>query len=259
MSPVTDPIEDYLDQLYAKLHTTPRQGRRILAEAEDHLREATAAGIAAGLTEPEAQRAAIASFGSVRAVARAHTRRLPPPAVFGALAMAAWQLVSIAVLAVGASGAVALLLDQIIDLLRLTGPRDTIGLDLNVCQDWTSAVHVPVCAQDALWTSSSATGQRLLALIPGLVLLMGYLLARRHQRNRGCRSDLLPDAFVPTMATCLFGMFTIGLTALAALVPPAATGSLGSGNFLSAAIATLLITIGSLPALRQALLRHAYD
>ena len=114
MSPATDPVEDYLDQLYASLHTTPRQGRRILAEAENHLREATAAGIRTGLTEPEAQQAAISSFGPVRVMVRAHTRQHPPLAMASALAMAAWQLASIAVLAVGASGAVALLLNQII-------------------------------------------------------------------------------------------------------------------------------------------------
>jgi hypothetical protein len=73
--PPGDPIEDYLDQLYAGLRTTPRQARRIIAEAEDHLREAAAAGTEAGLSEQEAQEAAISSFGSVRAVVRAHARR----------------------------------------------------------------------------------------------------------------------------------------------------------------------------------------
>ena len=43
-----------------------------MAEAEDHLRETAAAGVAAGMTEIEAQEAAISAFGSVRAVVRAH-------------------------------------------------------------------------------------------------------------------------------------------------------------------------------------------
>ena len=72
-----DPVEDYLDQLFAGLRTTPRQARRIIAEAEDHLREATAAGVEAGLTELEAQEAAISSFGSVRAVD--NPRQSSPP------------------------------------------------------------------------------------------------------------------------------------------------------------------------------------
>ena len=37
------------------MRATPGQGRRILAETETHLREATAAGIEAGLTEQESQ------------------------------------------------------------------------------------------------------------------------------------------------------------------------------------------------------------
>jgi hypothetical protein len=48
----------------------------VLAEAEDHLRESVAAGLAIGMTEREAQDAAISAFGPVRAVVRAHHRRL---------------------------------------------------------------------------------------------------------------------------------------------------------------------------------------
>ena len=50
--------EEYLDQIYASLRTTPREARRIIAEAEDHLRESVEAGLAAGLTERAAQEAA---------------------------------------------------------------------------------------------------------------------------------------------------------------------------------------------------------
>ncbi len=103
-----DPVEEYLDQLHVSLRTTPREARRIIAEAEDHLRESVAAGLAAGLTEREAQEAAISSFGSVRAVVRAHARRVPPAAVFGELVMAAWKLTTHRLLAVAGSGLVAL-------------------------------------------------------------------------------------------------------------------------------------------------------
>lgn len=59
-------------KLRDSLPTRPDETGRILAEAEDHLREAAAAGLAAGLTETEAVDATISSFGSVQAVARAH-------------------------------------------------------------------------------------------------------------------------------------------------------------------------------------------
>ena len=68
-----EPIEQYLGQLRARLRG--REAGLILAEAEDHLREDVAAGLAAGLTTEEAQYAAISSFGSVRSVVRAHQPR----------------------------------------------------------------------------------------------------------------------------------------------------------------------------------------
>ena len=104
-----DLVEDYLDQLYAGLRGSPRRGRRLLAEAEDHLRQGVAEGLAAGLSQREAQEAAISSFGSVRAVVRAHQvqrQRVPGLAVLADLVMSAWKLGSIGLLAVGASGLV---------------------------------------------------------------------------------------------------------------------------------------------------------
>jgi hypothetical protein len=258
---MSDPVEDYLDQLYAGLRTTPREARRIIAEAEDHLREATAAGIEAGLSEQQAQEAAISSFGSVRAVTRAHARRIPPLAVFGELAMAAWKLTSIAVLAVAGSGLVAFVMNQVAGPQFVGGnAAGASGLSGAACRHWMSLwPHVQYCGQAAvLENSSDAVTLRLLTLIPGLVLFEGYLLARRYQRKRGWRADLLPDAFVPTVAACLFGGLTAGLVLLAVAAPPTATETGGPGSFLSAAIVTLLVAIGFVPALRRALLRHAY-
>ena len=198
--PAADPVEDYLDQLYASLRTTPRQARRIIAEAEDHLREATAAGIEAGLTEVEAQEAAISSFGSVRAVVRAHARRVPPLAVFGELVMAGWKLASIAVLAVAGSGVIAFAMNRTLGRSFVGGSTaQASGASAATCQHWMGLwPHVQYCGQAAvLETSSDAVSLRLLMLIPGLVLLEGYLLARRYQRRRGWRADLLPDLVRP--------------------------------------------------------------
>jgi hypothetical protein len=257
-----DPVEDYLDQLYASLRSTPRQGRRILAEAEDHLREATAAGVEAGLSEREAQAAAISSFGSVRAVVRAHTRRVPPAAVLGELVMSAWKLTSIAVFAVAGSGLVAFAMNEILGPQFVGGnptPAER-GLALTPCSYWMNLwTHVQGCRQAAmLENSSDAVTLRLLTLIPGLILLGGYLLARRYQRRRGWHADLLPEAFVPTVAACLFGGLTVGLAYLGVATPMPVTANGGPGVFLSAAIVTLLVTLAFVPALRRALLRHAY-
>ena len=54
---MTGPADQYLSQLRASLRTRPAETSRILAEAEDHLRESVAAGLRAGMTEVEAQEA----------------------------------------------------------------------------------------------------------------------------------------------------------------------------------------------------------
>ena len=104
---MTGPVEEYLRLLRASLRTRPQETSRILAEAEDHLHEAVAAGLAAGLTETEAAEAAISSFGSVRAVARAHqTPRSRVLAALGHLAMAIWFLAGTVLMSVFAVGLV---------------------------------------------------------------------------------------------------------------------------------------------------------
>jgi hypothetical protein len=97
-----DQIAEYLDQLRSGLLASRRRAQLILDEAEDHLRESAAAGVAAGLTEAEAQQAAIASFGSVRAVVRAHAagRHGRAFAAVSAVVLAAWQLLTVYLLAV---------------------------------------------------------------------------------------------------------------------------------------------------------------
>ncbi len=96
-----DLIAGYLEELCAGLRAPAAEAELIAAEAEDHLRETAAAGMAIGLTEVEAQQAAISSFGPVRAVVRAHRRRAITAA---AAAMAAWKLAALLATTVGAGG-----------------------------------------------------------------------------------------------------------------------------------------------------------
>ena len=96
-----DLIAGYLENLYAGLRVPAAEAELIAAEAEDHLRETAAAGIAVGMTELEAQQAAISSFGPVRAVVRAHRRRT---VTAGGAAMAAWKLTALLATTVGVGG-----------------------------------------------------------------------------------------------------------------------------------------------------------
>jgi hypothetical protein len=96
-----DLIAGYLDELYARLRVPAAEAELIAAETEDHLRETVAAGMATGMTELEAQQAAISSFGPVRIMVRAHRRRT---ATLGGAAMAAWKLTALLATTVGAGG-----------------------------------------------------------------------------------------------------------------------------------------------------------
>src|ERR1700684_4356918 len=97
----TDLIAGYLAELRAGLWVLADEAELIVAEAEDHLRETAAAGMAIGMTELEAQQAAISSFGPVRAVVRAHRRRT---VTAGGAAMAAWKLAALLATTVGVGG-----------------------------------------------------------------------------------------------------------------------------------------------------------
>jgi hypothetical protein len=96
-----DLVAGYLADLYAGLRVPAAEAELILAEAEDHLRETAAAGLAIGMTELEAQQSAVSSFGPVRAVVRAHRRRT---VTAGGAAMAAWKLAALLATTVGAGG-----------------------------------------------------------------------------------------------------------------------------------------------------------
>ncbi len=96
-----DLIAGYLEELYAGLRVPAAEAELIAAEAEDHLRETAAVGMEIGMTELEAQQAAISSFGPVRAVVRAHRRRT---VTVGGAAMAAWKLAALLATTVGVGG-----------------------------------------------------------------------------------------------------------------------------------------------------------
>ncbi|MGH3159583.1 MAG: permease prefix domain 1-containing protein, partial [Streptosporangiaceae bacterium] len=118
MSGPRDLIEEYLSDLRASLELAPQEAGLVVAEAEDHLRETAACGLATGMTEHEAQQAAISAFGSIAAVVRAHASRpagfmrgRTPAAILGDLVLAAWKLAGTGLIAIGVSGLVVLVMN----------------------------------------------------------------------------------------------------------------------------------------------------
>src|SRR5436190_11734868 len=104
------PIDEYLDQLLCELQGHAPDVRRVLTEAEQHLRDAADDGVAGGLSAEEAERQAVERFGPARTVAHrfAATAPLHPRrATLTQLVMAMLLLGSIGMIAIGVSGLVA--------------------------------------------------------------------------------------------------------------------------------------------------------
>lgn len=261
-----DPIGEYLDLVRSRLRTTPQEAGRILAEAEDHLREAVADGLAAGLTEREAQEAAISSFGSVNAVVRAHNAwlwRHRPAVLLGDLALAAWKLGSLGLLAVGASGLVVAAMNAVFGRPFVGAAPAGTRFAAGACQYWLAAWRgAHTCAQAAmLETSSDNVVLRVAAGIFGVALLAAYYLARRLVRRWGWEAGALPGAFFPATTVCVFGAGCLGLCWLTVnrlAGNQAVLGFTGGpGSFLSGAIVAFAVAAAYLLPLRRTLLRHA--
>lgn len=235
-----DPIQQYLHQLRTSLRS--RDAERIVAEAEDHLRETITAGLAAGLTEREAQEAAISSFGSVRAVVRAHVTRpgnlikgRTPAAILGDLIMAAWKLGGIGLTAVGASGLVVALMNVTLGRAFTGQPPAGVTFPKASCAYWLAGwPGAHTCAQAAmLENSSDEVFLRIFGGVFGLTVLGTYLTVRYIQRLRGFGPSELLAGYFPVLAVSVFGAGALGL-ALAQLT--GFTVDAGPGAYLSGAI-----------------------
>jgi hypothetical protein len=199
-----DLITAYLDKLRAGLRMPPGQAELIVAEAEDHLYETAAAGMALGMTELEAQQAAISSFGPVRAVARAHRHR---GAVAGEAAMAAWNLVAVLAATVGAGGLVQ------------------VGIAVR-------SMHLPPGAQP-VGLGPAGRAELYGALIAGgVIALAGYRLIRRGQRRRHAGSrpptvltSLVPAAFFLIVGVLLFVLNLTGVVLQESVFTPSFSGT----------------------------------
>ena len=232
-----DLVEAYLAELRTRLRAPDAE--LVLAEAEDHLRESVAAGLAIGMSEREAQEAAISAFGPVRAVVRAHGLR---KGYVADLVLMALKLGWTGMFAVAASGFAALAMNRLVGRSFVGGAPAGTRFAPAQCQYWLSIWHgAHSCGQAAMLESSSdAVSLRVLGGgAAGLVLLGGYLLASLYWRRGGVR--VLPRALFPLAAAAAF---TAGALVLVVctftggpLGVPAGPGAYLSGAMVAAAAA----------------------
>ena len=236
-----DLIAEYLDELRARLRTPDAD--LVLAEAEDHLRESVAAGLEIGMSEQEAQQAAISAFGSVRAVVRAHNLRTGQ--LLAGLVLTGLKLGWTGMFSIAASGFVALAMNHLFGRSFVGGAAAGTRFAPAQCQHWLSIWHTAhSCAQAAMLESSSdAVSLRVIGGgLGGAVLLGGYLLAllhwRRHWRRR---VTVLPSGFFPLAAAAVFtaGALTLVVCTFTGgpFGAPAGPGAYLSGALVAAAAA----------------------
>jgi hypothetical protein len=242
MSQPRDLIEEYLTELRARLQLAPAQAGLVVAEAEDHLRETAAFGLTAGMTEEEAQQAAISAFGSVSAVVRAHVSRpvdfvrgRTPAAVLGDLVLAGWRLAGTGLVAVGVSGLVVAVMNIVFGRAFTGQAPANASFEKPDCVYWMALQPgARTCAAaHMLEASSDAVILRAGAGLIGVVLLAAYGVVRYLQRRHGRGPVVVLAGYFPLLAAGAFGAGALGL-ALDQL-----TGfrvDQGPGTYLSGAI-----------------------
>jgi hypothetical protein len=235
-----DLIEQYLAWLRADLRTPAERTAEILAEAEDHLRESVEAGIAIGMTELEAQEAAISAFGSVRAVVKAHRR--PRSAVRADVALAALKLAAIYLLTVPAVDAVlTTFFYEIRHLTTWTPGPQPYGM--------IGTTGVPDADSLVAGLSGSA--------LAGLALLLGYRRVRRSRRRRGHPAVAPLGGFFPFVAATF--MLLAGPAAGALIAPhvhlPRGYATLGAAGV----VASVLVALGYTASMVLTIVRERHD
>jgi hypothetical protein len=233
------PIECYLDELVAGLSTRqPRELRHLVAEAEAHLRDDAAAGMATGLSGHEAELAAVERFGAASAMATAERQRLVTPlwALGRQFVLTGVVLGSIGAMAVGVSGVLSAVIKGIAGPRVVAAPLSGRLLSAGDCARWLGldpAAHTCRAAATADWVNEVIWYRLALGLLGAVALIVFAMARRRSTTIRGW--SLLPPAISDTIAATLFGiggLWTLGL----GMEAIARSSGDGSGQWLSAAI-----------------------
>jgi hypothetical protein len=235
---IDDPIETYLDDLLVHLRGSPRAVRRVLAEAEAHLRDA----VDAGATPAEA----VQRFGDAREVAARCSAQaaVPLPAILRELVLVIGLLGAVGAIAVGTSGLLSAGLDAAYGATFVAGDQPTVTYTAARCVEYHDlAPGESTCATaaarhhtDEIEVTRLATG------VLGLGALGVWFWLERRWGRAHWRTNLT-GAYVPVIGTTLFGVaaLALGAQSLQAL----GWGSTnGLGQWLSAAIVSSVVAGG---------------
>lgn len=233
--PAGELLESYLDEVLVCLRGRPRDVRWLLAEVESHLREAIAAGVAAGLSELAATEEALRRFGPPATVARGQRPWAAYRLVAGQLAEAALLVASLLFAALGAAAIPAGILAVSGNATLVTGDQPGLTATASRCQYLLHQVRAASC-QQALTVHhlTEVLRNHLAAGWAGVVLLGVWWAVHLHRKSR---VSILPAGFALTVASTLLATVAAFLLAFGILAVlhgnTAAGGLIGSGDLVT--------------------------
>jgi hypothetical protein len=189
----SEPIEDYLDQVLLTLSGPPRYVRQTIAEVEAHLHDTVAAERALGKSQADAERAAVARMGPVRAVTGRSADFARPSAAAVRRATLAGSLVGgVALVAYGISAAISWVLAAVRGGRFVTAPFPPGSYTSSDCARWQAgdpSAHSCVAAMTADHVGDILL-QGFAAGILGVLALLAFWRMRRRWQDRGTLTAL---------------------------------------------------------------------
>ncbi|HSR84911.1 MAG TPA: hypothetical protein VLM11_12095 [Streptosporangiaceae bacterium] len=187
------PVEDYLDQLLLSLSGPPRYVRHTLAEIEAHLHDAVADELTAGRTQADAEQAAVARIGAVRAVTghpALFTR--PSAAVLRRTALAGSLIGGVALVAYAFSAVISVGLAALRGAEFVSAPFPPGSYTSADCARWLAgdaATHSCITAMTRDHVGDIVL-QGIAAGLFGLLALLAFWLMRQRWQDRGTLTAL---------------------------------------------------------------------
>jgi hypothetical protein len=214
----SDRIDLYLDDMLDRLEGTPAERRRMLNEAEAHLRDSAAALEREGMDPESAQAAAVAAFGDAPTIAKASNRR-SLTALLAAFIRAAAQLAVYGFVAIGAATLLARGLALVTSTQWVYGAPAGYRFTAAQCAHWLAVQpEATNCHAAAAMESSDDSFLFILAAaVVGLFIAGIVLGAMRLTRRRIGRAWRLPRSIVTAIgATAFLGAGAVLVAAAAA-------------------------------------------
>jgi len=245
--PIADgPVERSLDELFDRLAGTGAAGRRSLAEAEDHLRTATAAAVAAGEPAEQAERGAVARFGSPASIAaQLKVAFRGPGALIRPVVAGAFMIGAVGAVALGVSGGISELFGRVFGAGFVAGDRSGVTYTPARCADYFEYFpHAGTCAQAAaLHHWGEVVVDRVALGVLGLIALAVGLAIRR-SLGAGWARWRPPATIVALVTAALAGVVAAGQLGVNVL-QAAFGGTSGVGAGIADGTAAAVVAVGA--------------